>query len=52
MNKRLNAIKNTGYITIALSWLYIIASYIDIIAHNTSDYNYAWWNLFYNLASK
>ena len=29
---------------IIFAWL--IASYINTISHNMTDYNYAWWNVF------
>ena len=29
-----------------LMLMYLMASYIDVINHNISDFNYAWWNVF------
>lgn len=28
-----------------LVFTWLIASWIDVIAHNVSDYKYAWWNV-------
>lgn len=34
----------TGIVTIPLTWL--VASYVNVIMHNCTDYVYASWNLF------
>lgn len=32
--------------TMYIAIIWFVASYIDILAHNLSDYNYAFWNAF------
>ena len=34
----------TGCVTPVSVWL--VASWVNVVMHNTTDYCYAWWNLF------
>ena len=34
----------TGVVTVPFVWL--VASWVNVVMHNTTDYCYAWWNLF------
>ena len=33
-----------GYGILILIWMWLIASWVDVVLHNVSDYKYAWWN--------
>lgn len=46
MNRIFSIFRNIGIFMVVGAWIYFIASYLDVLAHNLTDYNYAWWNLF------
>ena len=52
MNKVVKFMQNTFNIISVMLVILFVASYLDIIAHNISDYDYAWWNVFYLFPNK
>lgn len=30
----------------AVPFVWMVASWVNVVAHNTTDYCYSWWNMF------
>ena len=44
--EKLILIENICVYVSGLFLVWFVASFVDVLAHNMSDYNYAWWNFF------
>lgn len=43
---KLILVENICMYASGLFLVWFAASFVDVLAHNMSDYNYAWWNFF------
>ena len=46
VNKMMKKIENTLYGISALGLIWFVASWVDVVAHNLTTYQYQWWNCF------
>lgn len=46
LEKALNKLENAIFTIVVFMVIWICASYIDVLAHNMTTYEYAWWNWF------
>ena len=44
--EKLILVENICMYASGLFLVWFAASFVDVLAHNMSDYNYAWWNFF------